>query len=52
MCMADAHVYLLAKKLKKAEAQISLETLVKVKAEELVVEKEEPLANKLTYRRT
>ena len=51
MCMADAHVYLLAKKVKKAEAQISLETLVKVKAEELVVEKKEPLANKLTYRR-
>ena len=39
----------MAKKLKKAEAQISLETLVKVKLEELVVEKEEPLANKLTY---
>ena len=26
-----------------------METLVKVKTEELVVEKEEPLANKLTY---
>ena len=29
-----------------------MQTLVKVKAEELVVEKEEPVANKLTYKRT
>ena len=29
-----------------------MQTLVKVKAEELVVEKKEPLANKLTYTMT
>ena len=49
MCKADAHVEPLPKKLKKAEAQTSLHTLVKVKAKELLVEKEEALAKKLIY---
>ena len=39
----------MAKKLKEAEAQTSLQTLLKVKAKELFVEKEEALAKKLTY---
>ena len=49
LCKADAHVEPLPKKQKKAEAQTSLHTLVKVKAEELLVKKEEALAKKLTY---
>ena len=49
MCKADAHVEPLPKNLKKSEAQTSLHTLVKVKAKQLLVEKEEALAKKLTY---
>jgi len=39
MCMAGAHVNPLANKLTEVEAQTSLETLVKVKAMALVVER-------------
>ena len=49
MCKADKLVDLLAIILTEVDGQTSLETLVKVKAEALVVENEEALANKLTY---
>ena len=48
-CKTYALVDPLANKLPKEEAQTSLKTLVEVKAEELVVEKEELLTSKLTY---
>lgn len=48
-CKTYALVDLLANKLLKEETQTSLKTLVEVKAEELVVEKEELLTSKLTY---
>ena len=49
MCKAEALVDLLPSMLTEVDGQTSLETLVKVKAEELVVENEEALANKLTH---
>ena len=49
MCKADALVDLLANMLTQVHCQRSLQTLLKVKAEALVVENEEVLANKLTY---
>ena len=52
MCKAQALVDPFANKLTEVEAQTSLETLVEVKAEALVVENEEALANKLTHRIT
>ena len=48
-CKTYALVDPLANKLPKEEAQTSLKTLVEVKAEALVVEKEELLTNILTY---
>ena len=49
MCKAEALVEPLSTKLTEVDAQTSLETLVKVKAEALLVENEEALANKLTH---
>ena len=49
MCKADANFYPLANNLKEGKAQTSLETLLNVKSVSLVEEKEEALANKLTY---
>ena len=49
MCKEDANFYPFANKLKEGKAETSLETLVNVKSVSLVVEKEEALANKLTY---
>ena len=49
MCKAEALVDLLANMLTEVDGQTSLETLVKVKAEALVIENEEALANKLTH---
>ena len=46
MCKAKALVDLLPNMLTEVNGQTSLETLVKVKAEEVVVENEEALANK------
>ena len=47
--MCKALVDLLANMLTEVDGQTSLETLVKVKAEALVIENEEALANKLTH---
>ena len=52
MCKAEALVDLLANMLTEVDGQTSLETLVKVKAEALVEENEEALANKLTHKIT
>ena len=52
MCKAEELVDPFANKLTEVDAQTSLETLVEVKAEALVVENEEALANKLTHRIT
>ena len=49
MCKAKALVDLFPNMLTEVSGQTSLETLVKVKAEEVVVENEEALANKLTH---
>ena len=49
MCKAEALVDPLANKLRKVDAQTSLNTLVEVNAEALVVENEKALANKLTH---
>ena len=49
MCKAEALVDLLPNMLTEVNGQTSLETLVKVKAEEVVVENEKALANKLTH---
>ena len=49
ICKAKALVDLLPNMLTEVNGQTSLETLVKVKAEEVVVENEEALANKLTH---
>ena len=49
MCKAEALVDLLPNILTKVNGQTSLETLVKVKAEALVVENEKALAKKFTH---
>lgn len=49
MCKADANFYPMANKLKEEKTQTSLETLLNVKSVSLVEEKEDALANKLTY---
>ena len=49
MCKAEALVDLLPNMLTDVDGQTSLETLVKVKPEALVVENEEALANRLTH---
>ena len=49
MCKAEALVDLLPNMLTEVNGQTSLETLVKVKAEALVVENEKVLAKKLTH---
>ena len=49
MCKAESMVDLLANMLTEVDGQTSLETLLKVKAEALVIENEEALANKLTH---
>ena len=49
MCKGEALVDLLPNMLTEVNGQTSLQTLVKVKAEEVVVENEEALANKLTH---
>ena len=49
MCKGEALVHLLPNMLTEVNGQTSLQTLVKVKAEEVVVENEEALANKLTH---
>ena len=48
-CKTDTLVDPLPNKLTEEKAQTSLETLAEIKAEALVVEKEEALTNKLTY---
>ena len=48
MCKAKVLVDLLPNMLTEVNGQTSLETLVKVKAEEVVVENEKALANKMT----
>ena len=48
MCKAEALVDLLPKMLTEVNGLTSLETLVKVKAEALVVENKKALAKKLT----
>ena len=48
-CKTDTLVDPLPNKLTKEKAQTSLETLAEIKAEALVVGKEEALTNKLTY---
>ena len=52
MCKEKALVDLLAIMVTEVDGQTSLETLVKVKAEALVVDNEEALANKLTHKIT
>ena len=52
MCKAEELVDPFANKLTEVDAQTSLETLVEVKAEALVVENEEALPKKLTHRIT
>ena len=52
MCKEEALVNLLANMVTEVDGQTSLETLVKVKAEALVVENEEALAKKLTHKIT
>ena len=49
MFRTEAVVDPLANKLTEVEAHTSLETLVELKAEALVVENEEALANKVTH---
>ena len=49
MCKAEALVDLLPNMLTDVHGQTSLETLVKVKTEALLVENEEALANKLKH---
>ena len=49
MSETDTLVDPFPKKVKEEKAQTSLETLAEIKAELLVVEKEEALTNKLTY---
>ena len=49
MCKGEALVHLLPNMLTEVNGQTSLQTLVKVKAEEVVVENEEALGNKLTH---
>ena len=49
MCKAEALVDLLPNMLTEVNGQICLETLVKVKAEALVVENEKALPKKLTH---
>ena len=49
MCKAKALVDLLPNMLTELNSQTSLETLLKVKAEKVVVENEKALANKLTH---
>ena len=49
MCKAEALVDLLPNMLTEVNGQTSLETLVKVKAEALLVENEQALSNKLTH---
>ena len=49
MCKAEALVDLLPNMLTEVHGQTSLQTLVKVKAEALLVENEEALAKKLTH---
>ena len=49
MCKEEALVDLLPNMLTEVNGQTSLETLVKVKAEALVVENENALAKKLTH---
>lgn len=49
MCKAKELVDQLAKKLTEVKSQSSLEALIEVKAEALVVENEEALPDKLTH---
>ena len=49
MCKAEPQVDPLANKLTKVDAQTSLQHLVEVKAEAVVVKNEEALANKLSH---
>ena len=49
MCKAKELVDRLAKKLTEVKSQSSLEALIEVKAEALVVENEEALPDKLTH---
>ena len=49
MCKAEARLHLLPNMLKEVYGETSLETLVKVKTEALLVENEEALANKLKH---
>ena len=49
ICKAEVLVDLLPNMLTDVDGQTSLENLVKVKAEALLVENEEALANKLTH---
>ena len=49
MCKGEAQVDPLANKCTKVDAQTSLKPLVEVKAEAVVVENEEALANKLSH---
>ena len=49
MCKAEALVDLLPNMLTEVNGQTSLETLVKIKAEALLVENEQALSNKLTH---
>ena len=49
ICKEKALVDLLPKMLTEVNGQTSLENLVKVKVEEVVVENEKALANKLTH---
>ena len=49
MCKAEALVDLLPNMLTEVNGQTALETLVKVKAEALLVENEQALSNKLTH---
>ena len=48
-CETDTLVDPFPKKVTEEKAQTSLETVAEIKAEALVVEKEEALTNKLTY---
>ena len=49
MCKEKALVHLLPNMLTEVNGQTSLQTLVKVKAEALVVENEKALAKKVTH---
>ena len=49
MCKAEALVDPLANTAREVESQTSLETLVELKAEALVLENEDALPNKLTH---